>query len=83
MLGNGLKLTAQDTVPLCLWCAAHLYTSLEEALWIAVSALGDRDTICAIVGGMLSLYADKLPQQWLRYMEHPENSVFMNCTSDD
>ena len=83
VLGNGLKLTAQDTVPLCLWCAAHFYTSLEEALWIAVSALGDRDTICAIVGGMLSLYTDELPQQWLRYMEHPEDSVFMNCTSDD
>lgn len=77
VLGNGIRLTAQDTVPLCLWCAAYFYTSLEEALWMAVSALGDRDTICAIVGGMVSLYADEFPQQWVSYMERPETSVFM------
>lgn len=78
VLGNGIRLTAQDTVPLCLWCAAYFYTSLEEALWMAVSALGDRDTICAIVGGMVSLYADELPQQWVSYVERPETSVFMS-----
>ena len=75
-LGNGMMLTAQDTVPFCLWCAAHFYESVEEALWTAVSALGDRDTICAIVSGMISLYADELPQQWLSHMEHPEDSEF-------
>lgn len=78
MLGNGIRLTAQDTVPFCLWCAAYFYTSVEEALWTAVSALGDRDTICAIVGGVVSLFADELPQQWSGYMEHPEHSVFWN-----
>ena len=78
VLGNGMMLTAQDTVPFCLWCAAYFYDSMEEALWAAVSALGDRDTICAIVGGMVSLYADELPQQWLRYMEHPEDSEFFH-----
>lgn len=76
VLGNGIKLTAQDTVPFCLWCVAHFYTSMEEALWTAVSALGDRDTICAIVGGMVSLFADQFPQQWMNYMEHPETSCF-------
>lgn len=76
VLGNGIMLTAQDTVPFCLWCAAYYYTSVEEALWVAVSALGDRDTICAIVGGMVSLYADELPQQWLNLMERPEDSEF-------
>ncbi len=79
VLGNGSRLTAQDTVPFCLWCAAYYYTSTEEALWTAVSALGDRDTICAIVGGMVFLFADELPQQWLSHMEHPESSVFMNA----
>ena len=79
VLGNGSRLTAQDTVPFCLWCAAYYYTSTEEALWTAVSALGDRDTICAIVGGMVSFFADELPQQWLSRMEHPESSVFMNA----
>ena len=76
VLGNGIMLTAQDTVPFCLWCAAYYYTSVEEALWVAVSALGDRDTICAIVGGMVSLYADEIPQQWLNLMERPEDSEF-------
>ena len=78
MLGNGIRLTAQDTVPFCLWCAAYFYTSVEEAVWTAVSAQGDRDTICAIIGGMVSLFADELPQQWSGYMEHPEHSVFWN-----
>ena len=76
VLGNGIMLTAQDTVPFCLWCAAYFYTSLEEALWMAVSALGDRDTICAIVGGMVSLFSDEVPKQWLNCMEYPENSIF-------
>lgn len=76
VLGNGIRLTAQDTLPFCLWCAVYFYASMEEALWTAVSALGDRDTICAIVGGMVSLVADELPQQWFRYMETPEKSVF-------
>lgn len=76
VLGNGSMLTAQDTVPFCLWCAAYFYTSLEEALWMAVSALGDRDTICAIVGGMVSLFSDEVPKQWLNCMEYPENSIF-------
>jgi len=79
VLGNGSRLTAQDTVPFCLWCAAYHYESLENALWTAVSALGDRDTICAIVGGIVSLYTDKAPQKWLDYMEHPEDTEFWNC----
>lgn len=78
LLGNGIKLTAQDTVPFCLWCAAYYYASMEEALWMAVSALGDRDTICAIVGGMAALFADELPQQWVNHMEHPEDSEFFS-----
>lgn len=76
VLGNGIRLTAQDTVPFCLWCAGYFYDSVEEALWKAVSALGDRDTICAIVGGLVCLFADRIPRQWLGYMERPEESVF-------
>ncbi len=79
VLGNGMMLSAQDTVPYSLWCGAYFYTSMEEALWMAVSALGDRDTICAIVGGMVSLYVDQLPQQWLSYMEYPEDSRFFTA----
>lgn len=75
-LGNGSRVIAQDTVPFCLWCAAHYYASFEEALWLTVSALGDRDTTCAIVGGMLALYTDEFPQQWVSHMERPEDSEF-------
>lgn len=46
MLGNGEKLISQDTVHFTIWCAANYADSFEEALWRAVSALGDRDTIC-------------------------------------
>lgn len=76
VLGNGMKLTAQDTVPLCLWCAAYYYENLEEALWKAVSALGDRDTICAIVGGIIALYDNTVLQKWRDYMEYPEDTKF-------
>lgn len=55
-LGNGSGVTAPDTVPLCLWLVPHhLESSYEDALWATVSALGDRDTTCAIGGGVLVL----------------------------
>lgn len=76
VLGNGSTVTAQDTVPFCLWCAAYFYQSLEEALWKAVSALGDRDTICAIVGGMVAGYDNSVPSSWMNYIEWPETSEF-------
>lgn len=81
ILGNGTSLTSQDTVPFSLWCAAHYKDHLEEALWKAVSALGDRDTICAIVGGIVALYNDRIPTEWEKYIEYPENTVFMNTRS--
>jgi ADP-ribosylglycohydrolase len=53
VLGNGSGLIAEDTVPFTLWCAARHLDSFEDALWTTVSGLGDRDTTCAIVGGIL------------------------------
>jgi ADP-ribosylglycohydrolase len=38
-----------------LWCAARHIDNFEEALWNTVSGLGDRDTTCAIVGGIVAL----------------------------
>jgi ADP-ribosylglycohydrolase len=66
-LGNGARVTAQDTVPLCLWAAAHHLDSYEEALWTTVSGLGDRDTTCAIVGGIVAMSAgiESIPPVWL------------------
>lgn len=78
VLGNGLKMTAQDTVPFALWCAAAHLDDFEAALWKAVAGLGDRDTICAIVGSIVILSAkpDTLPASWLEKVEKIEGSVF-------
>lgn len=54
-LGNGSEISAQDTVPLCIWLLARHLDSFEEAMWNTVNALGDRDTTCAIVGGVVAL----------------------------
>lgn len=80
ILGNGNNMTAQDTVPFAIWCAAHNLTSFEEALWKAVSILGDRDTICAIVGGITIMSSNEqtVPQQWLNNVEDFEASIFRN-----
>ena len=65
-LGNGSQISAQDTVPFVLWCAGQHLGSYEEALWLTVSGLGDRDTTCAIVGGIVALSAGEagIPPEW-------------------
>jgi ADP-ribosylglycohydrolase len=70
-LGNGSAVTAPDTVPLCLWVVAHASRGFEHALWHTVSALGDRDTTCAIVGGILALTCGphRIPRRWLESRE--------------
>ena len=67
-VGAGENVMAEDTVPFALWCAARFCGSYEEALWATVSALGDRDTTCAIVGGIVGLMAP-VPQAWLAARE--------------
>jgi ADP-ribosylglycohydrolase len=78
ILGNGTNMTAQDTVPFAIWCAAHNLDNFEEGLWKAVSILGDRDTICAIVGGItiMSSKEDKIPAIWKESVENIESSIF-------
>lgn len=78
ILGNGTQLTAQDTVPFALWCAANYLTDFEEAIWTAVSGLGDRDTISAIVGSIVILSAPEhtVPKQWIAQTERVDNSSF-------
>ena len=66
-LGNGSGVTAPDTVPLCLWIAAR-QNDYVDALWETVSALGDRDTTCAIVGGLVGLRSFP-PDEWRRERE--------------
>jgi ADP-ribosylglycohydrolase len=70
-LGNGSGVISSDTVPYCLWCAARHLDSFEEAMWTTVAGLGDRDTTCAIVGGIVALSVGEagLPPAFLRARE--------------
>ncbi|MBW3598894.1 MAG: ADP-ribosylglycohydrolase family protein [Planctomycetes bacterium] len=70
-LGNGSNILCLDTVPFCIWCAAGRLDNFEEAMWTTVSGLGDRDTTCAIVGGIVSLSAgrESIPPSWLSARE--------------
>ena len=78
ILGNGTKIMVQDTVPFSIWCAAHNLGNFEEAIWKAVSILGDRDTICAIVGGItiMTTDEDRVPKEWVDSVEDFETSEF-------
>ncbi len=74
LLGNGTNLCSYDTVPITIWIASNNLNSFSDAMWQAVSVLGDRDTICAIVGSIVALVVgiDGLPQSWLNYREKLE-----------
>jgi ADP-ribosylglycohydrolase len=65
-LGNGRQVSAADTVPFALWCAARHLEDFEEALWACASAGGDVDTNCAIVGGIIAagVGAEGIPAEW-------------------
>jgi ADP-ribosylglycohydrolase len=71
VLGNGDRVTAQDTVGYCLWCAGEKLTHYEDALWVTMSGGGDVDTNCAIVGGIVTCYtgAEAIPQAWIEARE--------------
>lgn len=65
VLGSGQQVASWDTVPFSLWCAARHPDCFKEALWATVAGLGDRDTTCAIVGGIVALSAPGgVPEDW-------------------
>lgn len=66
VLGNGSQISAQDTIPFALWCAASFLNDYPAALWAAASGLGDVDTNCAIVGGVVALATGEpgIPPAW-------------------
>ncbi|MBW3623138.1 MAG: ADP-ribosylglycohydrolase family protein [Armatimonadetes bacterium] len=70
-LGNGTAVTAQDTVPFVLWCAAQHLDHFEDAMWLTASGFGDVDTNCAMVGGIVAAHvgAAGLPPEWLERRE--------------
>jgi ADP-ribosylglycohydrolase len=75
VLGSGRQVLSQDTVPFCLWSVACDFTDFEGAMWRTVAGLGDRDTTCAIVGGILAASPQvSIPGCWLAARERlPEN----------
>jgi ADP-ribosylglycohydrolase len=76
-LGSGQRVISEDTVPFSVWCTARHLDNYAEALWSTVSGLGDRDTTCAIVGGIVALSAgrDSLPATWIQAREHLERTT--------
>ena len=70
-LGRGDLVTAPDTVPFCLWVAAHHLASFPEALATAIRVGGDCDTNAAIVGGIVapSVGREGIPPDWLQARE--------------
>ncbi len=67
-LGTGRQVSAQDTVPWCVWCAARALDRYEDAVWVAAAPIGDRDTNAAIVGGVTILASpggvEAIPAAW-------------------
>ncbi|GAB3152929.1 ADP-ribosylglycohydrolase family protein [Micromonospora sonneratiae] len=76
-LGNGSQVTAQDTVPFCLWVAATHLDDYPAAVTSCVRVGGDIDTTSAIVGGIVAAYTGigeragvrGVPRDWLAARE--------------
>ncbi|UUU19279.1 ADP-ribosylglycohydrolase family protein [Streptomyces sp. DSM 40750] len=71
VLGSGALISALDTVPFALWSAAGHLNDLGEALWQTAGAWGDRDTTCAIAGGVVAARTGTggVPAAWLEARE--------------
>ncbi len=86
MLGNGSGVTAPDTVPFCLWICSRFSNDFVEAMWNTVTALGDRDTTCAIVGGIVACQTgrDAIPSEWFdfRSLSRSEMEAFERAQRD-
>jgi ADP-ribosylglycohydrolase len=70
-LGNGTKVTCQDTVPFCIWMIVASFTDYPRAIWETVRCGGDVDTTAAIVGGVVALATghEGIPAEWLARRE--------------
>ncbi|MFI6443660.1 ADP-ribosylglycohydrolase family protein [Kitasatospora sp. NPDC050543] len=71
VLGNGSRVSAADTVPYALWCAARRLADYPAAIWEAIGAGGDVDTVAAIAGGVVAAHtgAAGIPAPWLAARE--------------
>ncbi|MFD5432905.1 ADP-ribosylglycohydrolase family protein [Kitasatospora sp. NPDC127067] len=71
VLGNGSRTSAADTVPYALWCAARNLADYRAAVWDAIAAGGDMDTVAAITGGVVAAHTGTggIPRTWLAACE--------------
>lgn len=71
ILGAGHEMSAQDTVPFALWCCGQSLDNFEKAIWLGLRGGVDRDTICAIIGGVVACYtgAAAIPHEWISRRE--------------
>lgn len=83
-VGNGAGVSAQDTVPFCIWSACRNLGDFREALFSTVEAGGDCDTNCAIVCGIVTAYvgAGAIPAEWLRVKEPLVRVVRLEMPTD-
>ncbi|MFB4275450.1 ADP-ribosylglycohydrolase family protein [Nonomuraea sp. MTCD27] len=67
VLGNGSRVTAQDTVPFALWAATRHLDDYPAGVRACVTVGGDMDTTAAIVGGVIaaSTGIGGIPPEWL------------------
>lgn len=70
-VGCGHEISAQDTVPFCIWMAAVFLDDYCEAMWTAARVGGDIDTTCAIIGGIVALSVGPagIPCDWKQNRE--------------
>ncbi len=70
-LGNGSRVSCQDTVPLSLWLALNHLDEYERAVRTAIAAGGDTDTTAAIVGSIIAAYGGLscIPAHWRALVE--------------
>ncbi|XVQ10478.1 ADP-ribosylglycohydrolase family protein [Spirillospora sp. CA-255316] len=68
VLGNGSRITAQDTVPFALWAAARHLDDYQAGVRACVTVGGDMDTTAAIAGGVIATRTGP-PPEWLGFRE--------------
>lgn len=70
-LGNGSRISAQDTVPYVLWAASTRLGDYEAAVRACVMVGGDMDTTSAMVGGIVAAHLGRpaIPEPWLEARE--------------
>lgn len=65
-VGNGVEISAMDTVPFCIWNASRCLNDYREGILSSIEIDGDCDTNAAIVGGIIAARSgsELIPRDW-------------------